>query len=145
MIRLEQFYDLISRNAQVTLTNSRRDKTYFDGNARDIPDEYGTCEVTDFNMQDSGKIIFRIKVQNTRPEGSNWQEGALRVHESTFHFWVKVYDKGSKYGIDGGRVSKLMLKRDGLIVCNYDRGWDVKPVDEDTELAKDIVLHQYTL
>ena len=25
-----------------------------------------------------------------------------------------------------------MLKRNGEIVCNYDRGWDVQPVDEDT-------------
>ena len=84
-------------------------------------------------------------IRKTLQNGSSWEEGTLRVHESTFHFWAKVYDKGSKHSIDGGRVSKLMLKRDGEIVCNYDRGWDIKPVDPDTELAKDIVLHQFTL
>lgn len=34
-----------------------------------------------------------------------------------------------------------MLKRNGEIVCNYDRGWDVQPVDEDTQLAYEILVH----
>ena len=46
------------------------------------------------------------------------------------------------YGvIDGGRISKLMLKRDGKIVCNYDRGWDIEPADENTQLALELLLH----
>ena len=97
MIRLEKFYDLISRNATVTLTNRQLDTTFF--------------------------------------------EGSLRVHGSIFHYWFKQYDEGSEFGIDGGRISKLMLKRNGEIVCNYDRGWDVQPVDEDTQLAYEILVH----
>ena len=42
---------------------------------------------------------------------------------------------------DGGRISKLTLKRNGTIVCNYDRGWDVEPADPDTQLALEILLH----
>ena len=34
-----------------------------------------------------------------------------------------------------------MLKRNGTIVCNYDRGWDIKPADPDTQLALEILLH----
>ena len=49
--------------------------------------------------------------------------------------------EGSQYGINGGRISKLTLKRSGAIVCNYDRGWDVEPVDPDTQLALEILLH----
>lgn len=51
------------------------------------------------------------------------------------------YDKGSEWGIDGGRISKLMFKRDGYIVCNYDRGWDIEPTDENTQLALELLLH----
>ena len=54
-----------------------------------------------------------------------WKEGSIRVNGEVFHYWMKQYDKGSEWGIDGGRISKLMLKRDGKIVCNYDRGWDI--------------------
>jgi hypothetical protein len=54
---------------------------------------------------------------------------------------MKQYDEGSQFGIDGGRISKLMLKRNGEIVCNYDRGWDVEPSDPDTQLALELLLH----
>ena len=70
-----------------------------------------------------------------------WKEGTLKVHDSIFHYWLKVYDENSQYGIDGGKVSKLMLKRNGKIVANYDRGWDIKPADPDTQLAEELLLH----
>lgn len=63
-----------------------------------------------------------------------WKEGSIKVNGDIFRYWMKQYDKGSEWGIDGGRISKLMLKRDGKIVCNYDRGWDIKPADENTSL-----------
>ena len=45
-----------------------------------------------------------------------WAEGSIKVHNSIFHYWVKHYEEPSEYyGIDGGRISKLMLKRDGEI------------------------------
>ena len=31
-----------------------------------------------------------------------WKEGAIRVGNSIFKFWVKHYDEGSQYGIDEG-------------------------------------------
>ena len=49
-----------------------------------------------------------------------WHEGSLKIYDSIFHYWMKVYDEPSNHGIDGGKISKLMLKRNGVIVCNYD-------------------------
>ena len=69
-----------------------------------------------------------------------WQEGGIRVKSSIFHYWMKVYETGSRFGINEGRISKLMLKRNGEIVVNYDRGWDIEPVDEDTKMAVAILL-----
>lgn len=69
-----------------------------------------------------------------------WKEGTLKVGNSWFHYWYKVFDEPSRFGIDEGRISKLMLKRKDEIVCNYDRGWDIKPVDTDTEMALQILL-----
>lgn len=143
MIKLENFYDLISRNAQVTLVNTRYRTNIFTGSARDIPDEYSDCPVEDFSMNDSGHLTFKIKVKETRPAGNGWKEGTMRVGSGIYHYWVKSYDEGSEFGIDGGRISKLMLKRKGEIVCNYDRGWDVKPVDEETEIALEIMRREF--
>ena len=72
-----------------------------------------------------------------------WKEGAIKVRNSVFKFWIKHYDEGSCYGIDEGRIAKAMLKRNGITVCNYDRGWDVLPVDEDTEIALEILKKEY--
>ena len=47
-----------------------------------------------------------------------WKEGSIKVYGEIFHYWMKQYDEGSERGIDGGRISKLMLKRDGKIVYN---------------------------
>jgi len=70
-----------------------------------------------------------------------WKEGSQRVYDSVYHYWMKVYDEGSQFGIDDGKISKLMLKRDDKIVANYDRGWDVQPADPDTRFAVEILLH----
>ena len=53
------------------------------------------------------------------------------------YFWeAKVYDEGSVYGINTGRISKLGIwleNNDGTLttVCNYDRGWDIKPINDE--------------
>ena len=70
-----------------------------------------------------------------------WKEGSLRVNGDIFHYWMKQFDEGSHWGINGGRISKLMLKRNGEIVYNFDRGEDVAPVDKNTAFALEILLH----
>jgi hypothetical protein len=77
-----------------------------------------------------------------KEDGTMWKKGSLRVHDSVFHYWMKQYGEGSQFGIEGGRISKLMLKRNGAIVCNYDRGWDVEPSDPDTQLALELLLQR---
>ena len=80
-----------------------------------------------------------------------WKEGTIGIPVSgtkevrIAHFWAKVYDEVSEYGIDEGRISKLTVKIDGVTVINYDRGWDIKP-DEDDEVAQialAILLNDY--
>lgn len=73
-----------------------------------------------------------------------WSEGSMKVRNSVFHYWVKHYEEPSEtYGIEGGRISKATLKRNGQIVYNYDRGLDIAPADEDTEIALAILMKNY--
>lgn len=72
-----------------------------------------------------------------------WREGSIKIENNWYKFWVKQYETGSRFGIDGGRVSKLEIKRNGETVANYDRGWDIRPVDTDTEKALAILLYDY--
>lgn len=66
----------------------------------------------------------------------NWVEGKVENYE----FGAKLYDEGSEWGIDGGRVSKLTIadENDNWI-CNYDRGWDIKPEEKDIECYNAVI------
>ena len=43
---------------------------------------------------------------------------------------AKVFEEGSHFGINEGRISKLEIRRDKQILLNYDRDWDIKPNKE---------------
>ncbi len=81
-----------------------------------------------------------------------WHEGTIGIPMTgegkatkIAHFWVKVYDEGSEYGIENGRISKMMVKIDGKTVINYDRGWDIEPDENDSAVmtAYSILMHSY--
>ena len=61
------------------------------------------------------------------------------------HWWAKVYDEGSEYGINEGRISKLTIKVDGKTTLSYDRGWDLEPSEDDevTKRALAVILEEY--
>jgi hypothetical protein len=58
---------------------------------------------------------------------SPWVEGKVE----NYKFEAKIFDEGSEWGIEGGRVSKLTIanENDEWLV-NYDRGWDIKPEEK---------------
>ncbi len=72
-----------------------------------------------------------------------WHSGTLEIGKSIFTYYVKVYGEGSSYGIEDGRISKLMLKRDNKVLCNYDRGWEIRSRDPDAKLALESLKEMY--
>lgn len=77
-----------------------------------------------------------------------WKEGTICIPKKdggykAVHYWIKVYDEGSEFGINGGRISKLTLKMDGKTIANYDRGWDIEPTCEEANLALCILLNEH--
>jgi hypothetical protein len=67
--------------------------------------------------------------------GDGWQRG----HIGSYQWEGKVYDLPSKHGIDGGRISKLRVNKNGKTVVHYDRGWDIPPGnEEDAKVINDI-------
>ncbi len=78
-----------------------------------------------------------------------WSEGTIGVPAkngtyTAVHYWVKHFEEPSEdYGINGGKISKLMLKANGEIIYNYDRGLDIDCKDKNAELALCILLNEY--
>ena len=62
-----------------------------------------------------------------------WSKGSIEIDGTKVQYWVKHFEEGSEWGIDGGRISKLECRIDGEMLLHYERGWDKKPA---TKLAK---------
>ena len=62
-----------------------------------------------------------------------WSEGILSIEGKEVSYCLKHFEEPSKFGIEKGRISKLELREKQAIICNYDRGWDMKAT---TNLAK---------
>lgn len=89
-----------------------------------------------------------MKIEFTKFErGENWVSAV--VNDGEYLVSSKLFDVGSTFGINDGRVSKLSIREaaktsdvdwfDGCIV-NYDRGWDIEPESE-----KDIEVFEAVL
>lgn len=76
-----------------------------------------------------------------------WQEGVFEIDGTGLKYFAKVFDEGSKFGINGGRISKLEIIKDTGTrsyindpIVMYDRGWEVKPRNSLGKKALEYVL-----
>ena len=77
-----------------------------------------------------------------------WHEGVIAIPQQNnpavpVRYKAKVYDEGSKYGIEGGHISKLWMSIYGQEVASYDRGWDMTPTEAAAMMALEILLYEY--
>ena len=68
-----------------------------------------------------------------------WTSGKLNGYE----FQIKHFEEGSVYGIDEGKISKITISRNGRILVNYDRGWDILLQDEDVVRIYEHLLYLF--
>jgi len=76
-----------------------------------------------------------------------WSEGIISspMTGTKYKYWVKHYEEGSEFGINGGKVSKLTIRKVGESrdLCNYDRGWDIEPATDEVKAVCAIILEKY--
>ena len=143
-MKLGKFYELINKNAFVTIASDDLSEVYYEGTLKDIPEDYAAYEVNDFCMSDEGDFLFKVTAPAPK-ENNPWKEGRIEVRGITFHYWAKVFDERSIYGIKGGRISKLSIRNEktGEEVVNYDRGWDIKPRTQSAQKVVDMLMEKY--
>ena len=78
---------------------------------------------------------------------NNWVGGDVTLSikdqgDVKYTYEAKVFDDPSDYGINDGRVSKLWIKNVSTkdVICNYDRGWDIKPSDAPSKVVYKYVV-----
>jgi hypothetical protein len=86
-------------------------------------------------MSDNNDI--RVLITKDDRLNSNWVQGSIT---GGYKFEAKMYDEGSVYGINKGRVSKLGISKGGRTLVNYDRGWDIKSQTPEVKAICESVL-----
>lgn len=92
---------------------------------------------------ESGEGLDRLaitKIERRTNGGGVWVRGTL----AGCRFSALVFAEHAAHPdweLGDSRIAKLWLKRlaDGQIVANFDRGWDVRPVDEPTKRIVDLL------
>ena len=64
-----------------------------------------------------------------------YPHGTIQIENETYTYDAKHFDAPSEYGIEGGRISKLGIRKGREVVLNYDRGWVIEPETEGAQLA----------
>jgi len=79
-----------------------------------------------------------------------WHEGTVGIpveggKTKIAHWYVKSFKECSEYGINGGKISKLSIKIDGVWVADYDRDWLIEPAEDDklAQVTLAILLNAY--
>ena len=68
-----------------------------------------------------------------------WTKGKI----DGYSYCAKHYEEGSHYGIGGGRISKLEIRKDGKILYNYDRCLDFDGLDEGGKAVYEKLLARF--
>lgn len=83
-----------------------------------------------YQCKKNEKGVIKMNIKVTGEYQGNWVEGVINNGE--FGFQAKVFEEGSKYGINNGRISLLYIwegEWNGVDKCFivYEREWDLKP------------------
>lgn len=71
-----------------------------------------------------------------------WEFGTIEVEGQDVGYGMKVFEEPSVFGINNGRISKLTLvNSNNKVIANYDRGWDVLPIDKIAKEALGMILY----
>ena len=76
---------------------------------------------------------MNIEITGVTRALNNWILGIV----GPFRFAIVHFPDPSKYGIDGGRISKLWIapRGGGPEAASYDRGWSTRPDPADADAA----------
>lgn len=72
-----------------------------------------------------------------------WESGILTIDGMNIVWNAKVFDEGSIFGINEGRISKLAARINDDWIFNYDREWDIKPQDKIAKKTFKILVKKY--
>lgn len=99
-------------------------------------------ETSNRMSDDELDLLATLKVtrMELRQSGGYWLDGTMADHR----FQALVFPEHAEqpeYELGQSRISKLWIRRraDRVVVANFDRGWDVRPVSKVAEQIVDLL------
>jgi hypothetical protein len=84
------------------------------------------------------KIISEMILKANFDKLTNWCHGVV----GNYTFKALVFKEPSRFGINKGKVSKLMIKDQcNTIIVNYERSWDIRPKKSHHRLVYNRILN----
>lgn len=97
-------------------------------------------QITDLDNQINGLYETELnESQNLKLKNASkdptWITGKVNVDDKSYDVQAKVYMEDSNFGIDNGKISKLIVynPKDNTTIIDYDRRWNKKPDDKSSE------------
>lgn len=77
-----------------------------------------------------------------------WKQGAIGIKDSkgkmvSIHFILKHYDEPKEFGINKGKISELLLKKNRKFIYCFHNGKEVKTKMPEAEKALAILVSEY--
>jgi len=101
---------------------------------------------TEFDAEKYTERQMKLLQTMTVQMDGRWLRGIIDGYE----FFALVFQIGSKYGINEGRISKLTVRHKlesltdvSRYIINYDRGWDIEPETEEHKLILDTLVEYF--
>lgn len=89
------------------------------------------------------KVKIMWEHENFEFDG-DWYGFVASCNNKLFRGSAKIFCEGSVFGIDGGKISKIYFveMNSEKTSCNYDRGWDIVPVEDDAKEVLNAIVQQ---
>lgn len=92
------------------------------------------------------KVKIMWEHENFKFDG-DWYGFVASCNKKLFRGSAKIFCEGSVFGIDGGKISKIYFSEKTTaklrpLLCNYDRGWDIVPVEDDAKEVLNAIVQQ---
>ena len=78
-------------------------------------------------------------------DANGWTTGYIGVGDNCYYVEIKYFDEPSRFGIKGGRVSKLWVSDEDTKeeILWYERGWVTKPQDPESKAILKAILKEF--
>jgi hypothetical protein len=114
-------------------------KKYGPDAGRDAPEHAASEAAENIRPVEAHVALDKVTITKGNPATDFWLRGHL-TRWPDYTFTAKVFDVGSEYGIEGGRISKLQVMHRGTVIISYDRGWEQTPRSwKDKAVLKDVL------